>query len=327
MKSRIFAITLIIIATITIVSFIGWFLLKPAEYIMQGEVDATSIKVSSQLSGRVDSLLVKRGDAVSKGQLLFVIGSKTINAKLAQAEAAKDAATAMQQKADAGVRRQQISQAYEMWQASTAALELAGKTYTRVQNLYDSGVLPEQKLDEAKARLDAARNTSAAAEAQYSLAREGAQREDKAAAWALVNQAGGAVSEVESYISDARQYAPIDAEVSSIIARQGELVGQGFPVVTLVDLNDSWVVFNLKETLLPKITMGTKFTGYFPALDKSYQLEVTYIAAEASYATWAATRTTGEFDIRTFEVHARPVEKIGNLRPGMSVTVDDDSIK
>lgn len=326
MKSKIFAITLIIIASITVVSFIGWFLLKPAPYIMQGEVAATSIKISSQLAGRIDSLPVRRGQNVTKGQLIFRIKSQTVNAKLTQAEAARAAAAAQSTKVDRGARTQQIAQAFEMWQKSLAGLEFAQKTYDRVSNLNKSGVLPAQKLDEAAAQLKAAQTTSVAAQAQYTMVKEGAQWEDKSAAAALVRQAGGAVSEVESYLSDAYQYAPVDGEVSSIIAQQDELVGAGYPVVTIVDMSDSWMVFNVKETLLPKIVMGKRFSGYLPALDKSCEMEVCYIAAEASYATWAATRTSGEFDIRTFEVHARPVAKVENLRPGMSVIVDYDKL-
>lgn len=325
MKSKVYTITLIIIAVITVVAFIGWFVLKPAPYLMQGTVEATSYKVSSKVPGRVDSLTVKRGDAVTQGQFLYGISSPEVYAKLTQAEAAKSAATAMQDKVDAGARKQQITQAYELWQQSLAGLELAQKTYNRVKNLYDQGVVPAQKLDEAEAALKAMRTTSAAAEAGYNMATEGAQWEEKAAARAMVEQAGGAVSEVESYVTETRQYAPVDGEVSSVVSENGELVGTGYPVVTVVDLSDAWMVFNIKETMLPKIRRGTKFNGYFPALDKTYELTVDYIAAEASYATWAATRTSGEFDVKTFEVHARPAGRIDGLRPGMTVTVDYNS--
>ena len=326
MKSKVYTIALIVIAIITVVAFIGWFVLKPAPYIMQGTVEATSYKVSSKVPGRVDSLTVKRGDRVTRGQFLYGISSPEVFAKLTQAEAARSAATAMQDKVDAGARKQQIQQAYEMWQKSLAGLELAQKTYDRVKNLYDQGVVPAQKLDEAQANLRAMKTTSVAAEAAYNMATEGAQWEDKAAARAIVEQAGGAVSEVESYVIETRQYAPVDGEVSSVVSENGELVGTGYPVATIVDLSDSWVVFNVKETLLPKIKVGTKLQGYFPALDRSCELTVTYIAAEASYATWAATRTSGEFDVKTFEVHARAAEKIDDLRPGMTVTVDYNSL-
>lgn len=326
MKSKAYTITLIVVACITVVALIGWFILKPQPFVLQGEVEATSYKVSSKVPGRIDSIAVKRGDVVRQGDFLYRISSPETEAKLWQAEAAKNAATAMQLKADRGTRRQQIDQAYEMWQKAEAGLELAQKTYARVKNLYEDGVVPAQKLDEAEANLQSMRTSASAAKAAHSLAVEGAQQEDKAAAAAKVAQAAGAISEVEAYVSDFYQYAPVNGEVSSVISEMGELVGTGFPVVTLVDLSDTWVVFHIKETMLPKITVGTKIQGYFPALDKTYELTITYIAAEASYATWTATKTSGEFDIRTFEVHARPAKAIDNIKPGMTVTVDYNHI-
>lgn len=326
MKSKVYTVTLVLIALITVVAFIGWFMLRPAPYVMQGTVEATSYKVSSKVPGRVDSLTVRRGQRVVRGQFLYGISSPEVLAKLTQAEAARSAATAMQEKVDAGARKQQIQQAYEMWQKSLAGLDLARKTYDRVKNLYEQGVVPAQKLDEAQASLQSMQTTSTAARAAYTMAVEGAQREDKQAAAALVEQAGGAVSEVESFVTETKQYAPVDGEVSSVISENGELVGTGFPVVTIVDLADAWAVFNVKETMLPKIRVGTRFDGYFPALDTTLSLTVDYIAAEASYATWAATRTTGEFDVKTFEVHARPAQPVEGLKPGMTVVVDYNTL-
>lgn len=323
MKSKIFTITIIVIGAISIASFVGWFLWKPAPILMQGEIAATSYKISSQMAGRIDSLGVKRGQKVKKGQVLYTVSSKTIDAKLLQAEAVKTAATAQSVKVDNGARKQVIEQAYQMWQNSLTGLELAQKTYDRVKRLHENGIIPTQRFDEVSANLTAATNTSKAAEAQYLMAKEGAQWEDKVSAAALAKQASGAVEEVQSYLQDATQTAPIDGEIASIIAEQGELVGAGFPVVTVVDLADAWVVFNVKETLLQKFTIGRTFKAYIPALGKSYDFKVSYIAAAASYATWSATRTTGEFDIRTFEVHARPIDpNVPNIRTGMSVTLD-----
>lgn len=325
MKSRIYAIALIIIAVITIVSLVGWFLWKPAPVMLQGEVQASSIKISSQMPGRVDSLQIRRGQSVRKGDLLFVITSKTVDAKLTQAEALKDVATAQNTKVDNGTRQQIIDGAYQMYQNSIVMLNLAKKTHERVKNLYDTGVVPAQRFDEVTAQMTAAENTSKAAFAQWQMARQGAQWEDKVSSKAIVNQAEGGVQEVESYLTDGAQYAPFDGQVASLVAEEGELVSAGYPVATIINLSDAWVNFNIKETMLPQFTMGKRFMGYFPALDKSYELEVTFIAAEASYATWAATRTTGEFDVRTFQVEARPTTKgaIENIRAGMSVTVQN----
>ena len=325
-KSNVLALSIAIVILIAVVSLISWYLIKPIPNIIQGEVDVTSYKISSKVAGRIDSLYVKEGQAVHKGELLFVLSTPEIKAKLKQAEAAREAANAQQRKADRGARKQEIEAAYNLWQKSLAGLELAQKSFDRIKNLYETGVMPAQKFDEAQANLKAMQTTAKAAKSQYDMAVEGARKEDKKAASALVAQASGVVSEVESYISDAMQYSPINGEVSSIIAEQGELVGSGYPVITLLDMNDAWVSFNIKEDLMPKITMGTKMTGYVPALGKDIELEVTYIAVQADYATWTATRTKGEFDIRTFEVKAKPVNNTDVLRPGMTVAVNWDKI-
>ena len=214
-----------------------------------------------------------------------------------------------------------------LWQKAEAGLSLAQKSYDRVKSLYEQGVVPAQKFDEAEANLSAMKATAAAAKAQYDMARAGARKEDKAAAAALVAQAAGAVSEVESYASDAFVYSPVDGEVSTVISEQGELVGSGYPVITVLDMSDLWVTFNIREDMLPGIEKGRRFTAYVPALDRSVELEVSYISVEADFATWAATRTRGGFDVRTFQVEARPASPAEGLRPGMSVLVDWSDMK
>lgn len=311
---------------IAVVALVGWYLKRSEPTIIQGTVECTTYKASSKIAGRIEEMKVEQGDHVTKGQLLYVLSTPELDAKLRQAEAVKSAATALDQKALAGARVQQIEAALNMWQKAQAGKELAQKTYDRVKALYDKGVVPEQKFDEADANYRAMVATEMAAKAQYDLAVAGASKEDKDAAAAQVQQAEGVVSEVESYISDAMVYAPVDGEVSTIIAEQGELVGTGYPVVAILDTTDTWVTFNIKETLLPKITVGMKMTAYVPALDRNVELEVTYISVQADFATWSATRTQGSFDIRTFAVKARPVTDVENIRPGMSVLVNWDEL-
>lgn len=327
MNKKLFLI-LVVCAVIVGVAVAGTLaLLKPEKNLIQGEVDANAYKVSSKLAGRIEKLYVVKGQKVTKGEPLFTLSTPEVSAKHRQALAAKAGAVAQYDKAESGARRQTIDGAYSLWQKAEAGLELAQKSYGRVKNLYDSGVVPEQKLDEAAANLKSMQNTVKAAKLQYELAREGAQKEDKVAARSVVDRAEGAVEEVESYLSDKEQFSPIDGEVSSVIAEQGELVGSGYPIVSILDNSNPWVSFNVKETLLPKLKMGTKFMAYFPALDASYELQVTNIAAQAQYATWSATRSTGAFDIRTFEVTAEPVTPIKDLRIGMTAVVDIDKIK
>lgn len=325
-RSNIYGVVAAAAVILLSVALISWYLTKRSPMLIQGTVECTTYKASSKVPGRIGAMKVAEGDRVEKGQLLYVLSTPELDAKLAQAEAVKSAAAALDAAAVAGARIQQIEAALNMWEKAQAGLELARKTYERVKNLYDQGVVPTQKLDEATANYEAMKATAQAAKAQYDLAVDGARKEDKEAAAARVRQAEGAVSEVESYISDAMVYSPVTGEVSTIVAQQGELVGSGYPVVAILDMSDLWVTFNVKETLLPKIKVGTRMTAYVPALDRDVELEVSYIAVQADFATWAATRTQGGFDIRTFAVKARPTGDAGQLRPGMSVLVDWDKI-
>ncbi len=326
-RSNVIGMTIGIVVAIVAVSLIGWYAVRPVPTLIQGEVEVKSLKISSKLAGRIEQLDVREGQSVKKGDLLFVLSTPEAQAKLRQAEAARNAAGAQSKKAARGARKGEIEGTRNLWQKAEAGLELARKSYERVKNLYDTGVVPAQKHDEALANLRAMETSAAAAKAQYEMAVEGARIEDREAAAALVEQASGAVSEVESYLSDAMQYSPIDGEVSTVIAEQGELVGSGYPVVTLLDMDDMWVSFNIKEDLLPKIRIGSTFTAYVPGIGREIELKVDYMAVQAEYATWSATRTKGDFDIRTFEVKARPVSQTEGLRPGMTVTVDWDAIR
>ena len=228
-----------------------------------------------------------------------------------QARAAEAAAQAQNEKAIKGARQEQIQAAYEMWQKAQAGVTIAEKSYKRVKNLYEQGVMPAQKLDEVTAQRDAAIATEKAAKAQYTMAKNGAEREDKMAA------------EAESYIKETYLIAPASGEVSEIFPKVGELVGTGAPIMNIAELNDMWVTFNVREDLLKNLTMGTEFEAVVPALDnKAIKLKVYYLKDLGTYAAWKATKTTGQFDLKTFEVKASPLEKIENLRPGMSVIID-----
>ncbi len=317
-----------VVGIAAIVSLTGYFLIKPAPIILQGEVEATQIRVSSKIAGRIDSLHVKEGATVNKGDVLVSIESPELDAKLKQAEAAKKAAQAQKNKADSGTRIEQILSAKNMWQKAKAAEELAFKTFQRVKHLNQEGVLPSQKLDEADANYQAAQRSTEAAKASYDMAVKGARIEDKQAAQAMMDKAAGAVAEVEAYLRETRLAAPISGETASIIPKTGELITPGFPIITIVDLNDVWVTFNLKEDLLTKIKMGTILEARFPALgEEKVTLKVNYINALGQFATWHATKTRGDFDMKTFEIRATPVSDIEGLRPGMTALVAWDQIR
>lgn len=315
-------------AIVIFIIYSTWLIIRPKPLEIQGEVEATQIKVASKLIGRIDSLAVHKGDYVKKGQLLFTLKSPEIEAKLAQAHAALKGAQAQNSKATAGAQTEDIQAAYNTYLKAQVAYELAEKTFQRINNLYKEGVMPAQKKDEAETQAKAALETANAAKAIWEKAKKGTRTEDKEAASALVARAEGAITEVEAYLNETNIYSPIDGEVSNIIAETGELVPAGYPVITLVKLSDNWVTFNLREDLLADIKKGSTFPATFPALgNKELNLKVTYINALGNFATWNATKTTGDFDMKTFEVHAVPVNTVDGLRPGMSALVDWRKVK
>lgn len=312
-----------VVVLLALVIYSAIIICMPQPIEVQGEVDATQIRVASKVVGRIDSLPVHKGDAVTKGQLLFVLSSPEINARLDQANAALQGAEAQNSKAITGAEQEDIAAAGNMHLKAQAAYELAQKTNVRIQNLYREGVVPGQKRDESEAQLKAALETANAAKETWMKAQKGTRTEDKASARAMVNRAEGAISEVRSYLNETRITAPLDGEIADIIAEPGELVSAGYPVVTIVDLRDCWVTFNLREDLLASIKTGSEFDARFPALgNKEIRLKVTYIHPLGNFATWNATKTSGDFDMKTFEVQARPVSKVADLRPGMSALVN-----
>lgn len=307
---------------IAIVAVIGFFMLRKGPEIVQGQAEVTEYRVSSKVPGRILEFRVKEGQTVRAGDTLAILEAPDVQAKLEQARAAEAAAQAQNEKALKGARQEQIQAAYEMWQKAQAGVTIAEKSYKRIKNLYDQGVVSAQKLDEITAQRDAALATEKAAKAQYIMAKNGAEREDKAAAAALVNRAKGAVAEVESYINETYLIAQKDGEVSEIFPKQGELVGTGAPIMNVAVMDDMWVTFNVREDLLQSLTVGTEFEAFVPALDKNIRLKVNYMKDLGTYAAWKATKTTGQFDLKTFEVRALPTDKVEGLRPGMSVILD-----
>lgn len=310
---------LTLLGIVAIVALVGFFMLRKGPEIVQGQAEVTEYRVSSKVPGRILEFRVKEGQTVQAGDTLAILEAPDIQAKLEQARAAEAAAQAKNEKALKGARHEQVQAAYEMWQKAQAGLTIAEKSYKRVKNLFDQGVMSAQKLDEVTAQRDAAAATEKAAKAQYDMARNGAEREDKAAAAALVERAKGAVAEVQSYIQETILTAQMPGEVSEIFPKVGELVGTGAPIMNVAVMEDMWVTFNVREDLLQGLGMGSEFEAYVPALDRTIPLKVYYLKDLGTYAAWKATKTTGQFDLKTFEVRATPQEKVEGLRPGMSV--------
>ncbi len=313
-----------LIVVVVIIFIIGLIINRPEPIIIQGEVVASEVRISGKVPGRIEKFFYEEGAQVKIGDTLVLIDSPELAAKMEQASAAENAASAQNKKAHKGARKELILGAFEMWQKAKVGLDIAKVSFDRVQRLYEKGVIPAQKRDEAEAQYKAALATANAAKSQYDMAINGAESEDKEAAMALVDRAKGAVNEVKSYLSETILLSPINGEISEVYPKRGELVGTGAPIMSIVDLNDIWFTFNVREDLLGDLKMGKVFKVKVPALNnKVVEVKVTYIKALASYATWKATKTTGQFDVKTFEIRARPTSQIADLRPGMTAIFEE----
>ena len=285
----------VVLAIVIVVSLIGMILLKKKPVILQGQIEATEIRISGKLPGRIDTFLVKEGQNVRQGDTLVVINSPEALAKYQQVNAMENIAKYQHQKVDEGTRKQIIASLQQLWNKSKSDLQLAKITYDRVNALYKDSVVTSQRKDEVEAMYKAAEAAERAAYSQYQM-------------------------EVAALLQDARLTAPESGQISAIFPKRGELVGAGMPIMNLVVLDDVHVVLNVREDRLPLFKMGGTFVADVPAIDKKdIEFKINYISPLGSFATWKSTKQTGSYDLRTFEIHALPVEKVEGLRPGMSV--------
>ncbi|MBQ9588211.1 MAG: efflux RND transporter periplasmic adaptor subunit [Bacteroidales bacterium] len=324
-QKTLFAGLIAVISAVAIVALVGLFAIHPQKEMIMGEADATEYRVSNMVPGHIDRIYVSEGSIVHAGDTLAHITSKQVDAKLIQAKAARSAATAQSRKAKNGAREQQVQMAYQVWQKAKAAEEVYRKSYERIKGLHDKGVVSSQQYDEVDAKYKAAQADCAAAEQQYLMAKEGAQAEDIEAASALVNRAGGAVAEVQSYLDDSYIIAAADGEVVEVYVKLGDLVGTGAPVVSILDMSDNWFNFSIREDLLKDIRTGNTVKVRLPALgNKTYDCTVRNVRVMASYATWRATKTLGQYDVKSFDVKVIPNGIIEGLRPGMTAILVED---
>ena len=299
-------------AVIAAVAAIGALSLKQEPETIQGQVEVSEYRVSSKVPGRILELRVKEGDYVNVGDTLAILDAPEVRAKMAQAQSAENAASAMDEMANNGARKEQVRAAFAVLQQAKAGLDIAQKSYNRVQRLFDEGVMTAQKRDEAFANYKAFEAQVKAAQSQYDMAVNGARMEEKKAAAAQVGRAKGAVAEVNSYINETMQIAQMAGEVSDVYPKVGELVGTGSPIMS---------VFNVREDQLDGMKIGSIITAFVPAYKRDIRMKVYYIKDQGSYAVWKATKSNGQYDLKTFEVKARPIDKIEGLRPGMSLVL------
>ena len=309
------------VTVVIIVAVIGFFAFDRDPEIIQGQVEVSEYRVSSKVPGRILELRVKEGDYVKAGDTLAILDAPEVLAKMEQAQSAQSAAAALELKAQNGARKEQIQGAFSVLQQAKAGFEIAEKSYNRVQRLYDEGVMSAQKRDEAFASYKAMEAQMKAAQSQYDMAVNGARMEDKMAASAQVGRAKGAVQEVTSYIHETVQIAQMEGEVSDVYPKVGELIGTGSPIMSIAVMKDMWGTFNVREDQLNGMQVGSEFTAFVPAFNKDIKMKVYYLKDQGSYAVWKATKANGQYDLKTFEVKARPVEKLDGLRPGMSLVI------
>lgn len=311
-----FTIVVIVVAVIGFVCF-G----NNDDNVIQGEVEVCEYRVSSKLPGRIAEICVTEGDFVHKGDTLAILDVPEVEAQKRAAEATQDAAKAVSDMADNGARKEQIQAAYQLWQQAVAASDIAEKTYKRLQNLYNEGVISAQKRDEAFAAYKATQAQVLAAKSQYDMAKSGARNEERKAASDQANAAKNATDVVKSLLRETVQIATADGEVSEIFPKVGELVGLGSPIMSISEMNDMWGTFNIREDQLNGMKVGDTFKAYCPAFDKEIEMKVYHIKDQGSFAVWKATKTNGQYDIKTFEVKARPSKPVEGLRPGMTLII------
>ena len=319
---------LVLLGVLALLAWGLWQATRPAPEILQGQMEARETDVAGKVTARVLELPVHEGQTIAAGALLVRLDSPEVRAKLQQATAAEQAAQAVAQKAQHGARPQEVEMARLQWQRAETAAQLAHTSYQRVANLAREGLVAEQKRDEAQANWKASRDAASAARAQYDMARAGARPEDRQAADAQARQVAGVVAEAEAAQAETELRSPVAGEVAKVLAKPGELWPQGVAVVSVVDLQDQWVVLNVREDRLARFAPGQTFDATLPALadtahpaGRTARFTVFYNAVLPDFATWRATRGGAGFDVRTFEVRARPAEPIAGARPGMSVLV------
>lgn len=307
------------LGVIGIVALIGYYFIPDKEDIIQGQMDVSEYRISSKVPGRILELRVQEGDFVHAGDTVAILEAPEVNAQAESAAAAENAAAALSDMANKGARQEQIQSALEMWNMAKAGLDIAKKSYERINRLYEEGVMTAQKRDEVYANYQAALAQEKAAKSQYDMAMNGARDEEKRAAAEQVNMAKGNVSLVSAFQKETIQIATIDGEVSEVYPKIGELVGTGSPIMTISITDDIWGSFNVREDQLKGMKMGDVITAYVPAIEKDIKLKVYFVKDQGSYAVWKATKASGQYDMKTFEVKARPTEKLEGIRPGMSL--------
>jgi HlyD family secretion protein len=293
---------------------------EPEGDLLSGTVESAHADASSKIPGRIDSLFVHEGDPVTKGQVIARLESSEMEAKVDQAAAVMAAARARMDMARNGLRPEEREAARNLYQQAKAQYDMLAKTWNRISTLFADSVISAQERDQVEAQFTASREQMDAAKARYDMAMEGSRNEDREAARSLFLQAESGYREACDYAAELTLKSPINGQVEKTVSRAGEIVAAGYPIVTVVDTADAWVVLQVKETAMRQFRMGASFSGRVPALgDSMVAFRVSYVAPMADFALWRPTNQRGAFDVRTFEIHLRPSAPCTALRAGMTV--------
>lgn len=318
-------LALILLAGVAVVLAIGiWLSSRPIPSQIQGMIDTDEVRVAAKATGRLETVLAAEGDMVKAGQILFTLSNPELDAKVREVAALESAVKALRAKAEKGAQDEDIASAKAAWQAQQAAADVAAKTAARLQSLFAEGVVAEQKRDEAAAHAAATAEAATAAQKQYEKALAGTRPEDMAAVTAQLAQAAAGLAAVKSLEGELKTSAPMDGQITKRFANVGEIVPPGFPVFAMINPDDVWVSFHVRENQFSGMEIGKIVEGTVPALDgKRVQFKVYFINPQGAFATWRAVRQSEGYDVKTFEVRARPLDGAGagsaKLRPGMSV--------
>ena len=287
--------------------------------LLQGEVDAPEVIVSSKAKGRVVERLIERGDDVKQGQALIRLTSPELEAQVASLVAARDQAQAQLTESLNGTREESVRNYAAQLAKSQAELANAQRDFQRMSSMAGRGYVSKTELDQSRRARDVAQQGVLAAKAQLDQAKNGDRTEQRQRYEAALRQAEQKLAELKVQQDELTVTAPVTGEIGPVPAEIGELFNAGSPLVTIIRLPEAYFVYNLREDILADVKKGDKITLTVPALkNQEIEAEVRYIAPMGDYATKRATRATGDFDLKTLEVRLYPAQPVDGLRPGMS---------
>lgn len=316
MNKKIFTVVLFVVLTISMTILIRS---HNSDLVLQGEVDAPNVNLSSKARGRVEVIHVNRGDNVKEGDILITLDSPELLSQVKAAQAERDQAQAQLELSQHGTREESIRYYQALLEQAKATYDNALKDYERNKAVSSKGYVSQSVLDNSLKARDAAYQQVKSAQANLDQALNGDRVEQRQIYQAKLQQAEEQLKQLTIQYDDLQVKSPVNGEVGSIPAEIGELFNATSPLLTVVQLPDAYFVFNLRENILVNIHKGDHVWLTVPALgEQKIEAEVRYIAPMGDFSTKRATRATGDFDLKTFEVRLYPLKPIKHLRVGMS---------